>query len=114
MYPLYTMSLGGRADEKAMLGLICMKVPTKRVIPTIIKIVEIFKSEKRHGETLDTWVHRIIDGNGGPNVKSLNDIKELLKPVVVAPTIDQDKDFYVDYGNDGNYHAKTGRGECAA
>jgi len=114
MYPLYTMSLGGRADEKAMLGLICMKVPTKRVIPTIIKIVEIFKSEKRPGETLDSWVHRIIDGNGGPNVKSLNDIKELLKPVVVAPTIDQDKDFYVDYGNDGNYHAKTGRGECAA
>jgi|SRR2546422_1524031 len=114
MYPLYTMSLGGRADEKAMLGLICMKVPTKRVIPTIIKIVEIFKSEKRPGETLDSWVHRIIDGNGGPNVKSLNDIKELLKPVVVAPTIDQDKDFYVDYGNDGSYHAKTGRGECAA
>ena len=114
MYPLYTMSLGGRADEKAMLGLICMKVPTKRVIPTIIKIVEIFKSEKRPGETLDSWVHRIIDGNGGPNVKSLNDIKVLLKPVVVAPTIDQDKDFYVDYGNDGSYHAKTGRGECAA
>ena len=114
MYPLYTMSLGGRADEKAMLGLICMKVPTKRVIPTIIKIVEIFKSEKRPGETLDSWVHRIIDGNGGPNVKSLNDIKELLKPVVVAPNIDQDKDFYVDYGNDGSYHAKTGRGECAA
>ncbi|TLX94929.1 MAG: nitrite/sulfite reductase [Thaumarchaeota archaeon] len=114
MYPLYTMQLGGRADEKAMLGLTCMKVPAKRVMPTILKIVEIFKSEKRDGETLDSWVHRVIDGNGGPNVKSLNDIKESLKSAVVAPTIDQDKDFYVDYGNDGSYHARTGRGECAA
>ena len=45
MYPLYTMSLGGRADEKAMLGTITTKVPAKRVIPTILKIIEIFKSE---------------------------------------------------------------------
>lgn len=114
MYPLYIMSLGGRADEQSMLGLTCTKVPAKRVIPTILKIIEIFKSEKKNGETLDSWIHRVIDGNGGPTVKSLNDIKEILKPVVVAPTIEQDKDFYVDYGNDGNYHARTGRGECAA
>jgi len=114
MYPLYIMSLGGRADEQAMLGLTCTKVPAKRVISTILKIIEIFKSEKKNGETLDSWIHRVIDGNGGPTVKSLNDIKEILKPVVVAPTIEQDKDFYVDYGNDGNYHARTGRGECAA
>jgi len=114
MYPLYIMSLGGRADEQAMLGLTCTKIPAKRVISTILKIIEIFKSEKKNGETLDSWIHRVIDGNGGPTVKSLNDIKEILKPVVVAPTIEQDKDFYVDYGNDGNYHARTGRGECAA
>ncbi len=114
MYPQYTMLLGGRADEKTMLGLTTTKVPAKRVIPTILKIIEIFKSEKRGSETLDSWMHRVIDGNGGPNVKSINDIKELLKPLVAAPAIDQDKDFYIDYGNDGNYHARTGRGECAA
>ncbi|MDE1726546.1 MAG: nitrite/sulfite reductase [Thaumarchaeota archaeon] len=114
MYPLYTMSLGGRADEASMLGLTTTKVPAKRVIPTILKIIEIFKSEKKSGETLDSWIHRIIEGNGGPKVKSINDIKELLKPVVAPPTVEQDQDFYVDYGNDGNYHARTGRGECAA
>ena len=114
MYPSYAMSLGGRADEQAMLGLTCMKVPAKRVIPAILKIIEIFKSEKRNGETLDSWIHRVIDGNGGQNVKSLNDIKEILKPIVVAPTMAEDKDFYVDYGNDSSYHARTGRGECAA
>ena len=114
MYPLYTMSLGGRSDEQAMLGLTCMKVPAKRVIPAILKIIETFKSDKKNGETLDTWIHRVIDNNGNSGSKSFNDIKEILKPVVVAPTIEEDKDFYVDYGNDGSYHARTGRGECAA
>jgi sulfite reductase beta subunit-like hemoprotein len=114
MYPLYNMLLGGRSDENTTLGHTCTKVPAKRVIPTILKIIEIFKSEKRSGETLDLWLHRVLEGNGGPNVKSVDDIKEMLKIVVVIPTKEQDEDFYTDYGNDGSYHAKTGRGECAA
>jgi sulfite reductase (ferredoxin) len=114
MYPLYNMSLGGRADEDTTLGHSCTKVPAKRVIPAILKIVEIFKSEKRAGETLDAWIRRVIQGDGGPNVKSLDDIKGLLQSTIVIPTKDQDEDFYADYGNDGSYHAKTGRGECAA
>lgn len=114
MYPLYLMSLGGRADEQAMLGLMCMKIPAKRVIPVILKIIEIFKSEKKAGETLNSWVHRVISGYGGPNIKSIKDIKQILQPTVVAPAIEVDKDFYVDYGSDGGFHAKTGKGECAA
>ena len=114
MYPLYSMSLGGRADEQAMLGLSCLRVPAKRIIPVILKIIEIFKSEKRENETLDSWIHRVIDGYGGPKIKSLNAIKEMLKPLVVVPSIEQDKDFYVDYGSEGGYHARTGKGECAA
>ncbi len=114
MFPLYNMSLGGRADDNAMLGLICLKVPAKRVIPTILKIIEVFKSEKKNGETLDSWIHRVIDGQGSHTVKSFNDIKEILKPIVAAPTWEQDKDFYADYGNDNSYHARTGKGECAA
>lgn len=114
MYPLYTMMLGGRADEKAMLGLTTIKVPAKRVIPTILKIIEIFKSEKRPNDTLDSWIHSIIDGNSESKVKSIEDIREILKPVVAPPTIEEDRDFYVDFGNDSSYHARTGRGECAA
>lgn len=114
MYPLYLMSLGGRADEQAMLGLMCMKVPAKRVIPVILKIIEIFKLEKKAGETLNSWVHRVISGYGGPNIKSIKDIKQILQPMVAAPAIESDKDFYVDYGSDGGFHAKTGKGECAA
>ena len=114
MYPLYAMSLGGRADGQAMLGLTCMKVPAKRVIPVILKIIEIFKSEKKPGESLNSWVHRVIDGYGGPNVKSINGIKQILQPIVTVPPVEVDMDFYADYGSDGGFHAKTGKGECAA
>jgi sulfite reductase beta subunit-like hemoprotein len=114
MYPLYTMLLGGRSDENTTLGHTCSKVPAKRVIPVILKIIEIFKSEKRTGETLDAWMRRVIEENGGPNIKSINDIKESLKSLLSAPTKDSDEDFYADYGNDTSYHTKTGRGECAA
>ncbi len=114
MFPLYTMLLGGRADEHSTLGHICTRVPAKKVIPTILKVIEIFKLEKRSGETLDSWTQRLVEGNGGPKIKSINDLKESLKPVVAAPTFEEDKDFYTDYGNDGSYHARTGRGECAA
>ncbi|MEX0910811.1 MAG: nitrite/sulfite reductase [Nitrosopumilaceae archaeon] len=114
MYPLYLMSLGGRADEQAMLGLMCMKIPAKRIITVILKVIEIFKSEKKAGETLNSWVHRVISGYGGPNIKSIKDIKQILQPIVVAPAIEVDKDFYADYGSDGGFHAKTGKGECAA
>ena len=114
MYPLYTMLLGGRADEGSTLGITTTKVPAKRIIPAILKVIEAFKSEKRSGETLNSWICRVVEGGGGPKVKSISDIKELLKPVVAPPTIEQESDFYVDYGNDGSYHARTGRGECAA
>ena len=114
MYPLYAMSLGGRADGQAMLGLTCMKVPAKRVIPVILKIIEIFKSEKKPGESLNSWVHRVIDGHGGPIVKSITGIKQILQPIVTVPAVEVDMDFYADYGSDGGFHAKTGKGECAA
>ncbi|MDE1764896.1 MAG: nitrite/sulfite reductase [Thaumarchaeota archaeon] len=113
MYPLYTLLLAGRADGQSVLGLTTTKVPAKRIIPAILKVIEVFKSDKRPGDTLDKWLHNIVAGNGN-KIKSVNDIRELLKPIVAPPTMEQDSDFYVDYGNDGSYHARTGRGECAA
>lgn len=108
------MSLGGSADDQAMLGLTSMKVPAKRVIPVILKIIEIFKSEKKPGETLNTWIRKIVLGQGSSTIKSLHDIKEKLTPLTTIPELEKDSDFYVDYGNDGGFHAKTGKGECAA
>ena len=114
MYPNYQMSLGGRSDGDTMLGEICLRIPAKRVIPVILKIIELFKEKKKSGDTLKSWIHRIVNGNENSDIKSINDIKKILEPLVIPPTKEEDPDFYLDYGSDTSYHTKTGKGECAA
>ena len=114
MYANYQMSLGGRSDGDTMLGQICLRVPAKRVIPVILKIIELFKEHKKSDDTLKSWIHRIVNGNEDSKIKSLNDIKAVLEPLTIPPTKEDDPDFYLDYGSDTTYHTKTGKGECAA
>jgi len=114
MYPNYQMSLGGRSDGDTMLGLTCLRVPAKRVIPVILKIIEMFKENKKPDDTLKSWIHRVVNGNEDSQIKSINDIKKTLEPIIIPPTKEDDPDFYLDYGSDTSYHTKTGKGECAA
>ena len=114
MYPSYMMSLGGRADNDAMLGQSIMRVPAKKVIPVILKILEVFKKNKKPEDDLKTWIHRIVQGKDDSDITSLNDLKKTLSPLTVPPTKEEDPEFYTDYGSDTSYHTKTGKGECAA
>ena len=79
-----------------------------------MKIIEIFKQHKKEGDTLKTWLHRVVNQNEDSEIKSVNDIKNILEPMIVPPTKEEDPDFYLDYGSDSSYHTKTGKGECAA
>jgi len=114
MYANYQMSLGGRFDGETMLGQTCLRVPAKRVIPVILKIIELFKENKQSDDTLKSWIHRIVNDSEDSAIKSINDIKKILEPLIVPPNKDDDPDFYLDYGSDSSYHTKTGKGECAA
>ncbi len=114
MYPNYQMSFGGRADGDTMLGVNCMRVPVKRVIPVILKIMEIFKKNKKSDDTLSSWINKIVNGKENSEIKSVNDIKKILSHLVIPPTKEEDKDFFTDYGDDTSYHTMTGKGECAA
>ena len=114
MYPNYSMSLGGRFDDKSMLGVMCMRVPVKRTIPIILKIIELFKKNKQSSDTLSAWIDRIVHGNESSEIKSVRDMKKVLSPLVIPPSKDDDPDFYTDYGSDTSYHTVTGKGECAA
>jgi len=91
-----------------------MRVPAKRIIPVILKIIDIFKKNKQSEDTLSSWINRVVKGNENSEIKSVNDLKQILAPLVVPPTKDGDADFYSDYGSDTNYHTITGKGECAA
>lgn len=111
MYPNYMMSLGGRSDGRTMLGVGVMRVPAKRVIPALLRIIEIYRSRKKGGDTLESWAHRVASG---ADQYSLDDLKRDLAGIAAPPDISEDPDFYSDYGADGAYHTKTGKGECAA
>ena len=114
MYPNYQMSLGGRSDGETTLGVTCLRVPAKRVIPVILEIIKTFKENKKPEDTLKSWIHRIITNHEDSQVKSVSDLKKILEPLTIPPTKEDDPSFYSDYGDDGSYHTKTGKGECAA
>ena len=115
MAPVYTMLFGGNGyEDEGKLGKAIMRVPAKRVIDVIKKIVELYKNEKSSSETLDVWIDRIINNNGNGNIKNMDDIKTLLTPVTQLPPFEEDQELYQDYGNDIKFVAKTARGECAA
>ncbi len=114
MYANYQMSLGGRSDGNTMLGQTCLRIPAKRVIPVILKIIEVFKENKTSGDTLKSWIHRVVNNSEDSEIKSINDIKKVLESLVIPPTKEEDPDFYLDYGSDTSYHTKTRKGGCAA
>jgi len=114
MYPNYMMQLGGRSDGDTMLGVSCLRVPAKRVIPMILKIIELFKQNKKSEDDLKSWIHRVVNGIDDSDINSIDDLKTILLPLTIPPSKAEDPDFYADYGSDSSYHTKTGKGECAA
>jgi len=114
MTPTYTVLFGGSAGEQGELGKAAMRVPAKRVIDTILKVIEIYKQQKSGSETLHQWVVNVTKGRGTAGVKNLDNLKGALAQVIQLPTPDKDPDAYRDYGSDSSFSAKTARGECAA
>jgi sulfite reductase (ferredoxin) len=114
MAPTYTMLFGGSAGEQGQLGKAVMRVPAKRVIDIIEKIVEIYKRERSSNETFKEWINKIVNGEGTGSAKNIDYMKAMLNPVTQLASVEQDPDSYRDYGADIKFSAKTARGECAA
>ncbi|MGB7696962.1 MAG: nitrite/sulfite reductase [Nitrososphaeraceae archaeon] len=116
MTPTYTMMFGGRDGEDGLLGRTVMRVPAKRVIPTLTKIIEIYRKERSENESLSVWIGKLIIGavNVKSQIKNLDDIKTVLMSTISLPSAEEDPEAYMDYGNDIKFSAKTAKGECAA
>src|ERR671914_678648 len=114
MAPTYTMLFGGSDGEYGELGKAVMRVPAKRVIDIIRKIIDVYKQERNNNETLNQWINKIVLGEGKGRIKDIENIKAILLPVTQLAPIEQDPELYRDYGNDVKFSAKTARGECAA
>jgi sulfite reductase (ferredoxin) len=116
MTPTYTMMFGGSDGEDGLLGKTVMRVPAKRVIPTLTKIIEIYRKERSENESLSVWIGKLINGavNVNGQVRNLDDIKTVLMSTISLPSAEEDPEAYMDYGNDIKFSAKTAKGECAA
>ena len=114
MAPTYTMLFAGSTGETGELGKTVMRVPAKRVIDVVLKIIECYKEEKNSNEKLHDWIYNISIGHGNGQIKTLEDIKNILVPIAKLPSFDENPDSYKDYGADSSFIAKTARGECAA
>ncbi|HKG72074.1 MAG TPA: nitrite/sulfite reductase [Nitrososphaeraceae archaeon] len=114
MAPTYTMLFGGSDGEYGELGKAVMRVPAKRVIDIIRKIIDVYKQERNNNETLNQWINKIVLGEGKGSIKNIENIKAILLPVTQLAPLEQDPESYRDYGNDVKFAAKTARGECAA
>ncbi len=115
MTPTYTMLFAGSAGEQGELGKTIMRIPAKRVIDTIFKVIELYKQNRSdESETLHHWITKVTKSNGTSAIKNLEDIKAALAQVTQLPAPDKDPDAYMDYGSDSRFTARTARGECAA
>jgi sulfite reductase (ferredoxin) len=114
MAPTYTMLFGGSAGERGELGRVVMRVPAKRVIDTVLNIIEIYRKERGEGETLRQWIDQVLRGKAVGSIRDIEDIKRALAAVVQLPPVDQQPESYQDYGSDVRFTAKTAKGECAA
>ena len=112
--PTYIMLLGGSTGENASLGKVFTRVPAKRVIDVVLKIIELYKQEINEGGNLNEWISRVLRGEGSATVKNVGDLKIIVDEVAQLPSVEQSPGSYMDYGNDGTFSAKTARGECAA
>ncbi|HJS68552.1 MAG TPA: nitrite/sulfite reductase, partial [Nitrososphaera sp.] len=88
--------------------------PAKRVIDTILKVIEVYRQQRSGSETLHQWVVNVTKGCGTAEIKNVEGLKAALAQVIQLPTPEQDPDAYMDYGSDSRFSAKTARGECAA
>lgn len=107
MYPSYTMLVGGRIGADAALGRKLIRVPAKRAIPMILRILEVFRERKLEGDNLESWMRRVCED---ADTTSIAELRDLVAPLAVPPSREEDPDFYTDYGADVPYMVMTGRG----
>ena len=79
-----------------------------------MRIIEIYREERKENESLNSWVRRIVDANGDGKIRNLNDLKLALVELTNLASITEDPEAYRDYGNESKFSAKTAKGECAA
>jgi sulfite reductase (ferredoxin) len=102
--PYYELHLGGRVDGAAKIGQMTVKLPARRVPEAIGHLVNVYRRDRKTHESLPTFIDRVGKAT----------LKEELIPYTIAPTFEEDQNFYYDWEGDAPFITEDlGPGECA-
>ena len=99
--PFYEVYIGGSNSQLAQL---IVKIPAKRIPDAVKHLIGWYRSERTEGESFQTFVGRMGKAK----------LKESLMPYTFLPSYQEDRSFYVDWGDDKDFTTEDlGPGECA-
>lgn len=104
--PAHELFVGGGSDlDRTAFGERIGKFPAANCGKVVQSLVELYAKEKKGDESFNACMTRI----------GKDRIKELLAPLAVIPSFDQNPEFYKDWGHENEKFAvRTGiKGECA-
>ncbi|MEE8601772.1 nitrite/sulfite reductase [Euzebya tangerina] len=102
--PGYRVFVGARiGDGGAKFGHYVAKVPAKKAPDVAVTLLERYATERQRGEQFADWVARV-----GPKT-----LKADLKVHDSMPALEEDPDFYTDWGNSERFAVQLGESECA-
>jgi len=103
--PQYFLMVGGSADgEQARFGRLAAKLPARRVPEALERLLDLYRAERRDGESATAFFGRVEV----PRVKAVVADLEALAPETAQPP-----DF-IDLGEDHAYVVDVQEGECSA
>lgn len=102
--PHYELHLGGHVDGQPKIGQMTVKLPAKNVPAAIRHLVDVYRRDRREGETLLAFITR-----AGKTA-----LKDELIPYTIVPPYDQDPTYYYDWEGEAEFVLEDlGPGECA-
>lgn len=102
--PHYELHLGGRVNGTAKIGQMTVKLPAKSVPAAVSHLIEVYRRDRREGETLPAFIDRV------GKLK----LKEELIPYTIVPAFQEDPTFYYDWEGEEEFVLEDlGPGECA-
>jgi sulfite reductase (ferredoxin) len=99
--PFYELHLGG---SNSLIGLQVLKIPAKRALGAVKHMVQWYRTGRQGSETFEQFVQRM----------GKDKLKESLMPFTFLPSYEEDRSFYVDWGDEKDFTTEDlGPGECA-
>ena len=100
------MLLGGYVgQEQIYFGEKALRLPAKNAAEAAVRVIRQFADEREAGETFRSW----IDRSGG----AAGDRRRASRSSTSSRRLEDNPEFYIDYGETGPYVAEIGDSECA-